>query len=130
MKFFKENTIGNPIIMGRKTLESLPKLLPGREHIVLTKSNIDIDGVKVFHSKEEVLEYVSKMDQTFNVIGGASIYEQFIENVDSMLLTEIDAASPADVYFPNFDKADWNRRELYEVFDGGIHYTHVLYKRK
>ena len=130
MKFFKENTIGNPIIMGRKTLESLPKLLPGREHIVLTKSNIDIEGVQVFHSKEEVLEYVSKMDQTFNVIGGASIYEQFIENVDSMLLTEIDAEAPADVYFPNFDKDEWYRKDLYEAFDGPIHYTHVLYKRK
>lgn len=130
MKFFKENTMGKPIIMGRKTLESLPKLLPGREHIVLTKSNLDIEGVKVFHSKENLLDYVSQFDNEFMVIGGASIYEQFIGNADKMLLTEIDAESKADVYFPEIKQDEWNKKDLYDVVDGNISFKHVLYKRK
>ena len=130
MKFFKENTMGKPIIMGRKTLESLPKLLPGREHIVLTKSNLDIEGVKVFHSKENLLDYVSQFDNEFMVIGGASIYEQFIGNADKMLLTEIDAESKADVYFPEIKQDEWNKKDLYDVVDGDISFKHVLYKRK
>ena len=130
MKFFKENTMGKPIIMGRKTLESLPKLLPGREHIVLTKSNLDIEGVKVFHSKENLLDYVSQFDNDFMVIGGASIYEQFIGNADKMLLTEIDAESKADVYFPEIKQDEWNKKDLYDVVDGDISFKHVLYKRK
>ena len=104
MQFFKNNTIGKPIIMGRKTLESLPKLLPGREHIVLTNSNIDIDGITIFHSKEELLEYVSSFDKEFMVIGGASIYQQFIDCSSKMLLTEFDAEDKsADVYFPKIN---------------------------
>ena len=130
MKFFKENTMNKPIIMGRKTLESLPKLLPGREHIVLTKSNLDIDGVKVFHSKDELLDYVSHFDREFMVIGGASIYEQFIDNADQMLLTEIDAEAPADVYFPKIRQDEWYKKDLYEVIEKDTLFKHVLYKRK
>ncbi len=130
MKFFKENTMGKPIIMGRKTLESLPKLLPGREHIVLTKSDLNIEGIKVFHSKEDLLEYVGSFDKEFMVIGGASIYEQFINNCSKMLLTEIDKESTADVYFPTFNEEDWNKEELYEVRENDINFKHVLYKRK
>ena len=130
-RFFKENTMGKPIIMGRKTLESLPKLLPGREHLVLTKSDLDIEGVKVFHSKEEVLDYVSSFDKEFYVIGGASIYGQFLENTSKMLLTEIDKEyKEADVYFPTFEKDDWDRTELSTAEDKGVNYKHVLYKRK
>ena len=130
MRFFKENTMGKPIIMGRKTLESLPKLLPGREHLVLTKSNLYIEGVKVFHTKEELLDYVSSFDKEFMVIGGASIYEQFIDYSSKMLLTEIDAESAADVYFPTFNKDDFERIELSSVRENDIDYKHVLYKRK
>ena len=131
MKFFKDNTIGKPIIMGRKTLESLPKLLPGREHIVLSRSNIDIEGIRVFHTKEELLGYVSTFDKEFMVIGGASIYEQFIDNSSKMILTEIDAEDKtADVYFPTINQNEWDRKELYSVNEDDINFKHVLYKRK
>ena len=131
MKFFKENTIGKPIIMGRKSLESLPKLLPNREHLVLTKSKLNIEGVKIFNSKEEILDYVSSFDKEFMVIGGASIYQQFIDDADRMLITEIDAkCSDADVYFPNIDEKDWNVRELSQVTENNISFKHLEYIRK
>ena len=131
MKFFKENTIGKPIIMGRKTLESLPKLLPNREHIVLTRSNIDIPGVVVFHSKEDVLKYVSSFDKEFMVIGGASIYEQFIDNASTMLITEIDdECKDADVFFPEIDKTVWDGLVLSDQEENSIKFKHLEYVRK
>ena len=131
MKFFKDNTMGKPIIMGRKTLESLPKLLPGREHLVLSKSNLDIEGIKLFHSKEELLSYISSFDKEFMVIGGASIYNEFIDIANRMLITEIDATcEDADVYFPQIDKDDWNVSVLSDCKENGIIYKHLEYTRK
>ena len=131
MKFFKNNTTGKPIIMGRKTLESLPKLLPGREHLVLSRSNLDIEGIKVFHSKEELLEYISSFDKEFMVIGGASIYSEFIRNASKMLITEIDdTCKDADVYFPSIDENIWYSNTLSSVSEKGINFKHLEYKRK
>ncbi len=131
MKFFKDNTMGKPIIMGRKTLESLPKLLPGREHIVLSSSNINIEGIKVFHSKDELLEYVSSFDKEFMVIGGASVYSEFINNASKMLITKIDSTcSDADVYFPSIDDNLWNYNVLSSLNENGINFKHLEYKRK
>ena len=73
MKFFREQTMGKPIIMGRKTLESLPKLLPGRQHIVLTKGEISNPSIIVVHSKEELLDFIDTYQKEVMVIGGASI---------------------------------------------------------
>ena len=131
MKFFKENTMGKPIIMGRKTLESLPKLLPGREHIVLSKSNLDIEGITLFHSKDELLKYISTFDKEFMVIGGASVYSEFIGNASKMLITEIDAScADADVYFPTIDNKEWICDVLSSVNEHGIDFKHLEYKRK
>ena len=106
MKFFKENTIGKPIVMGRKTLESLPKLLPNRTHIVLTHQDIVIPGVIIIHSKEELFNLIK--DEEVMIIGGESIYKMFIDDVDKMLLTEIDKEyKDADAYFPEFNKDNW-----------------------
>ncbi len=131
MHFFKDNTMGKPIIMGRKTLESLPKLLPGREHLVLTRSNLDVEGIKVFHSKEELYEYISRFDKEFMVIGGASIYQEFVDEADRMLLTHIDATCPeADVWFPEIKPQEWNVKTLSKVEENGIRFMHKEYLRK
>ena len=131
MKFFRDNTIGKPIIMGRKTLESLPKLLPNREHLVLTKSNISIPDVKVFHSKDEILHYISQYDKEFMVIGGASIYEQFMDDASKMLITLIDDECPsADVYFPKIDETLWNKRVISQVEENDKSFKHLEYIRK
>lgn len=131
MKFFKENTIGKPIIMGRKTLESLPKLLPEREHLVLTSSNLKIDGIKVFHTREELLNYIEKFDKEFMVIGGAQVYSEFIDYANRMLITEIDSECiDADVYFPVIDDKVWEKKELYDFEENEISFKHLEYKRK
>lgn len=134
MKFFKEKTMGHHMIMGRKTFDSLPKLLEGRKHLVLTRSNLEFpEEVEVYKSVEEFLDdYKDTNEEVFD-IGGASIYKELLEYADNLYLTEIDAEDKeADVYFPNFDKDDFDRQELTHFQDEktGIQYKHVLYKRR
>ena len=132
LKFFKENTMGNPIIMGYNTFKSLPRLLPGRKHIVLTHREIEFpEGVDVFHDKEELLKSLNNYSGNVFVIGGASIYKQFIDDADKMILTEVDKdEKTADVFFPKFNKDDYIATLLNENEDNGIKYKHLEYKRK
>lgn len=132
MKFFKQTTMGHNIVMGRKTFESLPKLLEGRHHIVLTRSDLTFpEEVDVYNSLESFIEdYQDK--EVFN-IGGAALYSELLDYADKLYLTEIDAEEKnADVYFPDFDKTDFDRQELTHFQDKktGIQYQHVLYKRR
>ena len=131
MKFFKEQTIHKDIVMGRKTLESLPGLLPYRKHIVLTHQDLVIPGVVTFRSKDDILRYTSSQDHDVMVIGGGSIYKLFIDDAGKMLLTEIDdICAEADVYFPSFEKNEWYRKVLGENCENNISYQHVEYVRK
>lgn len=131
LKFFKEVTMGCDIVMGKNTFYSLPKMLPGRKHIVLTSGNIDNDDVLVFHSKIELIDYLKDVKRQVMIIGGASIYRQMLEFADQMYLTHVDAVdSKADVYFPQFNYDEWNSSVLGSNMDNGISYRHVLYKRK
>jgi len=130
MKFFRDQTMGKPMIMGIKTLESLPKLLPGRKHIVLTSRNLELDpAILVVHSIDELLEKVSDYPEVM-VIGGASIYKQMLEYSDKLILTEIDAEADADVYFPAFNKEDWNYEIVGECEEENVSYKHLVYTRK
>jgi len=130
LKFFKENTMGHIIVMGYNTYESLPGLLPGRRHIILTHRDINIEGVKVFHSLNELLEYLKNIDEDIYIIGGASIYKQFIPYANELLLTEIDAAcSSADVYFPKWNNEEFTK-EIISKIDSDIPYRHIRYRRK
>ena len=130
MKFFRDQTMGKPMIMGIKTLESLPKLLPGRKHIVLTSRNLELDpAILVVHSIDELLEKVSDYPEVM-VIGGASIYKQMLEYSDKLILTEIDAEADADVYFPTFNKEDWNYEIVGECEEENVSYKHLVYTRK
>ena len=131
MKFFKEKTSYHKIIMGRKTFESLPKLLPNREHIVLSSNNDFDEKVKVFNDFKDLLKYYENCDEEIYIIGGESIYKLFIDYASSMYLTEIDdECKNADVYFPTFNKDDWDRRVLGLNEENDITYKHVLYQRK
>lgn len=130
LKIFKETTMGKPIVMGYNTFLSLPKILPGRKHIVLSFNKVELPSeVELFTNIEDVLEYIKQYDEVF-IIGGASIYKAFISYVDKLYLTEIDATSTADAYFPNFDKSMYNKKILANNEDNGIKYEHVLYERK
>lgn len=131
LKFFRENTMGKSIVMGMNTFKSLPKLLPGRRHIVLTHRDICLDSsVMVFHNLDELLEYIDLLDEEVMIIGGAMIYKLMIDYADKMLLTEIDRTSKADIYFPDFSLCEWNREIISSHQYNDIEYKHVVYTRK
>ena len=132
LKFFKEQTINHPIVMGYNTFISLPKLLEKRKHIVLTTKNITLpEGVITFNNKESILNYAKENNEDIFIIGGASIYREFINDSDRMILTEIDSTDKeADVYFPDFNKKEWEKNIISEHEYKNIKYKHILYKRK
>ena len=107
MKFFKDTTSGNVVIMGRKTLESFPggRPLPNRENIVITKSpDYEKEGVIVVHSPKEALEKAKKFDKDVYIIGGGKVYNEMIDMCDEAYITAIDYSYVADTHFPNLDK--------------------------
>lgn len=132
LKFFKQQTQGKIVAMGRNTFNSLPKKLPNRKHIVLTDIedfNKDISDVEVIYNgmsfaRKCLLE--AEKEDVF-IIGGASVYKMFISFADELYLTEIEAEAKADVYFPAFDKSQFNAEVLGKGEDNGIKYTHVRY---
>ena len=131
LKFFRTTTSGKTIIMGRKTFESLPKMLPNRHHIVISRGNNFPSEVEVYNSLEELLESLKDTNEEIFVIGGESIYKLFLGYADKLYLTEIDAeCMDADAYFPEFNKDDYYRDELGENEDNGIQYKHILYRKK
>lgn len=130
MSFFRSTTMGKPIVMGMKTFKSLPRLLPGRKHIVLTRKNPELDpSVLVVHSIEELLEKVDLYDEVM-VIGGATIYSQMLKHSNRLILTEIDASAECDVYFPEFSKKEWNRVQIGSFESNKPPYKRYVYTRK
>lgn len=108
MKFFRNTTKGNVIVMGRKTLESFPgqRALPDRVNIVLTRnSKYTCKGAIVVHSEEELFKQLEQYESDHvYIIGGESIYRQYEPYCDLAYITKIDFAYQADAYFPNLDE--------------------------
>lgn len=130
MKFFKEQTINKKIILGRKTLESLPGLLPKRIHLVLTHQSLkEKENLKVYNNIEDLLDYLDTINEEVMVIGGAKIYEEFLPKANKVILTEIEETSPADAYFPKLNKNNWTRKVLATKEYNGIIYHHVIYEK-
>jgi dihydrofolate reductase len=102
LKFFKQTTMGNTIIMGRKTFDSIGKPLPGRENFVLSRSPQKIEGVTSFASINEALGTV-KTEKAF-IIGGAEIFKQTMSQIDGIYLTQIHGKFEGDVYYPEIPK--------------------------
>lgn len=132
MKFFKETTMGHPVVMGGKTFESLPKVLPGRKNIVISNcENIQNNEIELYKSLKSFLENYKDYNDEIFIIGGASIYSLFINLASKLYLTEIDAEDKqADVYFPKFDKSKYESTILLENQENNIKYKHVLYKKR
>lgn len=130
LKFFKEVTSNHTIVMGRKTFESLPRMLPNRHHIVLSSSNNFPSEVEVFNDLESLInEYKDSSEEIF-IIGGASVYSLFLKYCDKLYLTMIDSeCEDADAYFPLFDSDEYECELLKENEDNGIFYKHVLFKK-
>lgn len=131
LKFFKEQTKGHTIVMGRKTFESLPGMLPKRHHIVISKSGAKFpEEVEVFSSIDAFVDaYQSKEEEIF-VIGGATIYKQMLNLCHRLTLTEINQSYDADVFFPEFDKTLYHKKILNDITENGVHYQHVEYRLK
>lgn len=104
---FKQLTMGKPIIMGRKTFESIGRPLPGRKNIVLTK-NIDfsVEGIECYSSLILALGALENEEEVF-VIGGGMIYKEALPRVTTIYLTEVMTQLDGDAYFPNFDLSEW-----------------------
>jgi dihydrofolate reductase len=119
MKFFKETTSGQIVVMGRKNWDSIPEKyrpLPNRENVVLTRNtSFTADGCRVFHSLEDCLAfYEGETDRTVFIIGGGEIYRQALDLkcVDELYITHVDAVYGADTFFPEFDEDKWTVREI------------------
>ncbi|EFW93798.1 Dihydrofolate reductase [Haladaptatus paucihalophilus DX253] len=116
LRHFKETTMGHPVVMGRTTYESiagqLDGPLPGRTNVVLSRSNPDLpEEVVLVHSVEEAIETVEELDDTAFVIGGATVYEQFLPHADELILTEIHDEYEGDTHFPEWDPKEWTEVE-------------------
>ena len=135
-KNFRNITMGKTIVYGRKTLETFPQqvVLPGRRNIILsTRADYEVRNAEVVHDRQELLEAVKDLDpDDVFIIGGASVYREFLDDCDTCIVTFIDREYEADSFFPNLDKlpewelADESDEQVY--FD--ITYTYRTYKRK
>ncbi len=111
--WFKRTTLGHPVIMGRKTFESIGRPLPGRRNIVVTRNaSFRAEGIEAAHSLTEALRLAA--DDAF-VIGGATLYTEALPQADRLYLTEVDAHVEADTFFPPWVHEEWREvsREPY-----------------
>jgi dihydrofolate reductase len=134
LKRFKKITSGKTVIMGKKTWESLPRRpLPGRRNIVLTdKPGEVIEGCETVYSIEDAMARCGKDEEVF-VIGGGSVYRQFMPLADRLLITHVHHIAPADVFFPEIDPLLWNpveKEEHHSVAENDISYTYTVYTRR
>lgn len=136
MKFFRQETMGKVVVMGRKTLESFPNGLPlkNRTNVVLTSDkNYQVKDAVIVHNIDEVLEELKKYDDDeIYVIGGGKVYEELLPYCDVAHVTKIDFAFEADTHFPNLDEdPEWEitaASDEQTYFD--LEYTFVKYERK
>lgn len=130
LKFFKRTTLGCPVIMGRKTWDSIGRPLPGRRNIVITRNTAwRAEGAEVFHDLDSALAATADAPKVF-VIGGGELYAQALPLADELVLTEVDADFDGDTFFP-----PWDRKAFHEVSrethmaDAGWAYHFVVRQR-
>ncbi|MFD1358728.1 dihydrofolate reductase [Fictibacillus halophilus] len=130
LKHFKKTTMGKPIVMGRKTYESIGKPLPGRENIVVTRDkSYKAEGTTIVHSVNEVLQMNA---EEICVIGGSEIFKQFLPVADRLYITEIHYTFDADTYFPELSADEWKEVSRTEgIVDEKNKYPHefVVYEK-
>ena len=134
LKRFKRLTSGNTVIMGKRTWESLPrKPLPGRINIVLTDDKTEtIENAVTAYSIEDSLSKCDKTGEIF-IIGGGSIYRQFMPIADRLYITYVHKKAPADIFFPEIDLKVWKitEKEVFKTDDEeSILYTYTIYDKK
>lgn len=134
LKHFKNITTGHTIIMGRKTFESLGRVLPNRKHIIFSNNpsfNVNEENVKVVHSLLEIQDLIEGKEEAF-VIGGAMIYNFLMPYVKKMYVTEIDKEFEGDTFFPKIDDNMWkeiSREKGIKDDKNNLDYYFVTYER-
>lgn len=111
LKRFKEITNGHKIIMGRKTFESLPKILDNREHIIITRDKdykVESNRIEIVNDIEEIIEKYQNSNEEVFVIGGGEIYKQLLPYTNKLYLTIIESDIEGDTKFPLLNINDWN----------------------
>lgn len=132
LKYFKATTFGHPILMGRKTFESIGRPLPGRTSIVISRNpDWQFAGCTVVPSIDAALQAAAERDEIF-VIGGSELYSQTLPRADRLYLTEIHADFAGDAHFPELDPADWQELSRQQHADDGrgFAFDFVVYQRK
>ena len=121
---FKNTTLGFPIIMGRKSFDTLGKPLKGRLNVIITNNSgykVPFEEVKIFHGLKKAIDYFESLGQDkIFIIGGGEIYRQTINFADEMIISIMDFEAEGDVFFPEFNHTDWNivkkdKREQFEI---------------
>ena len=133
MRFFRTTTSGHPVIMGRKTFESLgSKPLPKRKNIVITRADRDFEGAFTAHSLEEAIA-MAEGDEEIFIIGGAQIYKQALALADKLYLTIVHSSYEGDTSFPEIDYSEWQEvaREEFaqgEEYEGSFTFIDLIRK--
>jgi len=131
LKRFKALTMGHPIVMGRKTFDSIGRALPGRRNIVVSRNeNLIANGAEAVTSLGAALDRAAGAEQVF-VIGGEQIYRLALPLADRIELTEIDTSVEGDAWFPEIDRDQWHEilRETHRDPDSGLRYDYVTLER-
>ena len=112
LKYFKQATMGHPVIMGRRTWQSIGKPLPGRKNIVVTRDrDFEAPGCVVVHSLSDAWKAAEGADEAC-VIGGTTLFEETLPSADVIHLTEVEAEVEGDTWFPPFDRGEWRETEV------------------
>ena len=134
---FKQRTLGKPIIMGRKTFDSLGRVLPGRPHVVISRQQLTLpENCYPVNSLQDAITFARHLnphvDDEIVVIGGAEIYRQALPLADTLYVTEVHLSPQGDAYFPELDSSEWQETERKDVAagaDSAIAYSIVTYQR-
>ncbi len=135
LKRFKELTCGHTILMGRKTFESLGRVLPNRKHIVFSQNpdfKVKDENVQVVHSMLEIQEYIENEEENF-VIGGAMIYNLLMPYVNKMYITYINEEFEGDAFFPKINEEVWkeiSRQKNLKDEKNNLTYEYIIYERR
>lgn len=116
--------------MGSKTFASIGRALPGRENIVLSHREISGDDIKVFHDRVELDAYLAALPGKKFIIGGASLYEMYLPEVEEIYLTEVASSKPADTFFPRFDRSEYQAEVLQDGKTDDFAYKITKYTKK
>lgn len=133
LRFFKRTTTGHPVIMGRKTYESVGDPLPNRRNIIITRQpGYTAEGAAVVHSLAAAIEACAGEPEVF-VVGGAEIFEQALPVLNRIYLTRVHVTLPGDSFFPELDKQDWQlvSEESHSADERHAYsYTFRIYERR